>query len=234
MRVGDAEWRGILGAGARAIGFCLNDRQLDQFARIARELLLWNRKINLTAITDPVQVAVKHFIDSMAPARDIDDHSRVLDIGSGPGFPALPLKILNPSLRIVLVDASRKKTNFVRQVVRQLSLNDIEALNVRTEALARDADHRAVYDAVVSRAFSRLDVFLNAGWPFVRPGGRLIAMKGRLSESELATLRSAVEAMTVDGSNISGPLRIATTSYVLPISGDDRTLVTIASQSNPH
>jgi 16S rRNA (guanine527-N7)-methyltransferase len=131
MKIGSDEWSQVIVDGARAFGLDLDSRHTDRFAAHAAELLHWNKTINLTTITDPYEVAVKHFVDSLAPAELISPGANLLDIGSGGGFPGLPLKVVIPSLSITLVDASRKKVNFLKHVIRTLKLKGIEALHIR-------------------------------------------------------------------------------------------------------
>ena len=130
-----SEWAHILDEGAMAMGMHLEWSQIAQFAIHARELLAWNRFTNLTAITDPVEIAVKHFLDTLPVLPFIPPRSWLLDIGSGGGFPGIPLRILRPDLHIVLIDASRKKVSFEKYVIRTLGLKDIEARNIRAEEL---------------------------------------------------------------------------------------------------
>lgn len=228
VEIDSPEWQDYLTSTAREMAIRLNPTQIDQFARYAVELVRWNRKINLTAITDPAGIAIKHFVDSMAPANEIPNGCGVLDIGSGAGFPAIPLKIINPTLRLVLIDASRKKVNFTRQVIRLLGLEGIEALHLRIEALAEERQYLKSFDTVISRAFSALDLFLAAGAPFVKSEGRLIAMKGKLGDEEMNNLK-AFDGRLVDGNRMSGnDLDMSTVSYTLPVTGDSRALVFIS------
>ena len=132
MQIGDSEWNRLIVNGAETLGVQVSAFQVAQFSDHIRELLLWNRKTNLTAITLPSEVAIKHVVDSLAIARWIHPEASVLDVGSGGGFPGIPLKILMPSLSVTLIDSSRKKNSFQRHVIRTLGLANINALQTRT------------------------------------------------------------------------------------------------------
>ena len=178
----------------------------------ARELVQWNRKKNLTAILEPDEIAVKHFIDSLYPACWIPDNAAVIDIGTGGGFPGIPLKIVNPSLSLTLVDASRKKINFVKHVIRTLALENIQAIHTRIEDLAEEPDYRHSFDIAISRAFTELKRFCSLASPLLRPNGKLIAMKGRNVQSELDTISASHPQAVVK-------------NYVLPFQEADRCLI---------
>ena len=136
MEIGTNEWSNFLIDHAKKIGIDFDRTQNRLFSAHAAELIKWNRKINLTTITDPIEVASNHFLDSLVPARFMPPHAAMLDIGSGGGFPGIPLKVLLPELSVTLIDASRKKVSFLKHVIRTLKLDDIEALHIRAEDLA--------------------------------------------------------------------------------------------------
>jgi 16S rRNA (guanine527-N7)-methyltransferase len=133
-----SEWAHILVEGARTMGMCLELSQIARFAIHAKELMAWNRFANLTAITEPIEIAVKQFLDTLPLSPLLPRVSRVLDIGSGGGFPGIPLKIMRPDLEMTLIDASRKKVSFQKHIIRTLALKDIEARHVRAEELRRE------------------------------------------------------------------------------------------------
>ncbi len=131
------EWAHIIDKGARAMGMCLERSQITRFAVHAKELMAWNRFAKLTAITDPIEIAVKQFLDIIPLFPLLPPGSRLLDIGSGGGFPGIPLKIMRPDLEVTLIDASRKKVSFQKHIIRTLALKDIEAHHIRAEELKR-------------------------------------------------------------------------------------------------
>ncbi len=171
--------------GAALAGNSLETHQIDQMTAHARELMVWNRKTNLTAITDPQGVAEKHFIDSIVVNQFFAGENLILDMGTGGGFPAIPLKILNPDIQIVMVDSVRKKVNFLNHVVRSLELNEIEAIHGRVEDLAKDSLHANGYDAVMARGFAGLEKFAGLAIPFLKPGAKIYALKGKQAQEEI-------------------------------------------------
>ncbi|MFO7962393.1 MAG: 16S rRNA (guanine(527)-N(7))-methyltransferase RsmG [Desulfobacterales bacterium] len=183
--VGSDQWIDCVVSGAARMGIRLNAAAAQGLARHAAETVLWNKKINLTAITDPVDFAVKHVLDSMQAAPFIPRCARVMDVGSGGGFPGMVLKIVRPDLTMVLVDASRKKVSFLKHIIRLLSLQHIEARHARTEELERAGEWIAGFDVVISRAFSSLWEFYGKAGAFVKEGGMMIAYKGGCVREEI-------------------------------------------------
>ena len=184
----------------------------DQFSIHASELIKWNRKINLTTITDPVEVAVKHFLDSIISVRVIPEYGRLLDIGSGGGFPGIPIKIMIPSLSVTLIDASRKKVSFLKHVCRNIKLIEINARQIRAEELAKDKTFKNCFDVIICRAFSRLDKIIFKALPLLSKDGIIVAMKGKLSASELESAGKYNLSLTEE-------------KYKLPFLGLERSLV---------
>ncbi|MGP1470684.1 MAG: 16S rRNA (guanine(527)-N(7))-methyltransferase RsmG [Schwartzia sp. (in: firmicutes)] len=166
---------------AEVYGLSLTDKQVMQFDRYAMLLLSWNEKMNLTAIVEPTEVAVKHFIDAASVWRAdwfTADIRRVVDVGTGAGFPGLPLKILHPELDVTLMDALQKRVRFLSEVIEALGLTGVVAVHARAEEGARQKAYRARFDAAVSRAVAPLSVLAEYTLPFVRVGGFLAAQKG--------------------------------------------------------
>lgn len=165
----------------------VSDRQLEQFELYFRELVAWNEKMNLTGITEREQVYVKHFYDSaslsfLIPMEEI---ASVGDIGSGAGFPGIPLRILFPHLKVTIVDSLNKRIGFLRHLVDVLSLPGVECLHGRAEELAHNRQYRDSFDLVTARAVARLNVLNEFCLPFVRDGGLFVAMKGSDPAEEL-------------------------------------------------
>ena len=123
MRIGSPQWAALIVEGAKAFGLALDQKQVSRFAAHASELIKWNKKFNLTTITDPRDMALKHYLDSIAPAKRIPSFSTLLDIGSGGGFPGIPLKIICPNLKLTLIDGSRKKINFLKHRASSMNSN---------------------------------------------------------------------------------------------------------------
>jgi 16S rRNA (guanine527-N7)-methyltransferase len=169
---------------ASAIHLTLEERDLELFSRYYRELMRWNEKINLISARRPEEILVKHFIDSLTPLPYITHPTgRLLDIGAGAGFPGIPLKIVMPTLQVFLLEASRKKSSFLRHMIRQLSLAQTAVINARTESAMTDDAHHHAFDTVISRAAFKLPELFTLGRFFLSPGGVLIAMKGPFCEA---------------------------------------------------
>ena len=208
----------LLIAGAKELGVPLTTAQLASLNLFAEELKKWNRKINLTAIADDEGIAVKHLVDSLSLLKVVHGSGRMLDIGSGGGFPCIPVKIALPDLDIVSVDAVVKKISFQKQAVRLLNLAHFNAMHVRAETLA--TQYAESFDWVVSRAFSDIPTFVAMALPLLKSDGRIVAMKGRNAAEEAADAEGALAGMGV---------RVeALEEFLLPGTGDARCLVVMA------
>jgi len=215
MKIGSKEWAQVIVEGAKAFDLERGARHTDLFAAHAEALLWWNRKSNITAITDPLEVAVKHFLDSLAAAALISPGTAaLLDIGSGGGFPGIVLKIVRPRLAVTLIDAARKKVSFLRHVIRILELQDIEALHVRAENLAADQRHCRRFDVIVSRALSSLPAFVDLARPLLSGNGCMLAMKGR---PDCFSMGELDRAGSEEGSLEARGLVISRHAYCLPV-----------------
>jgi 16S rRNA (guanine527-N7)-methyltransferase len=203
---------------AEELGIELTANEVGLFNIYAEELKKWNRKINLTAIRDDREIVIKHFADSLTLLETINKSGTLLDIGSGGGFPAIPLKIMLPRLSVVSVDAVEKKVLFQRHAARLLHLQNFTALHVRGEELIKSyASH---FDYVVSRAFSDLPYFVSLALPLLKDSGCVVAMKGKEGRTEAA---AAEKQLAVLGAKVVKNIHLR-----LPVSGDDRYLVIIA------
>lgn len=217
------EWAEIVYKGARGLGVDVTPRQIRLFALHARELMAWNRFAGLTSITDPGEIAEKHFVDSLVPSPFIPVSSRVLDIGSGGGFPGIPLKIIRPDLQVRLIDASRKKTSFLKHIIRTLGLEGIEASHLRTEKLAKEIEGKGIlHDVVVSRAVSKIGMLLDQAIPLVSKNGVIIAMKGVPIDPELKSATAKIK---------DEALALHTKDYHLPRCGIKRCLVVFSKKA---
>ena len=194
MKIGSKEWQRLILEGARGLGIEIDEAVTAAFSIHASELINWNRIINLTAITHPRDIAAKHFLDSLAPADFIPDGARLLDIGSGGGFPGIPLKIFKPSISVLLIDGVRKKVNCLKHVIRTLHLENIEALQIRAESLRQVPRREHSFDVIISRALSDLAPFVNSALPLLADQGKIIAMKGEVDPKELMVLRTDTPA----------------------------------------
>src|SRR5260370_41740831 len=147
-------------------------------------MLEWNTRVNLTAITDPEEVLIKHFLDSLSLLKAYDEpQTRLLDIGAGADFPGLPLKIVRPAWQVVLLEATGKKVTFLQHIIETLQLKDVIAVHGRAEELAHKPEYRASFDVVTARAVAALPTLLEYAGPFCRLGGQIILLKkGNLTE----------------------------------------------------
>ncbi|MCS6882124.1 MAG: 16S rRNA (guanine(527)-N(7))-methyltransferase RsmG [Oscillochloridaceae bacterium] len=183
----------LLADTATAWGLPLNADQLRQFARYADELLAWNARTNLTAITDRPAIYVRHFLDSLALARFWGPPPATLaDIGTGAGFPGVPLKILHPPLALTLIESVGKKTAFLTHLITTLGLTQVRVVTGRAEALGRDPGERERYDVVTARAVADLRVLAEYAMPLLRVGGLLLAPKGADVAGEVEEARRAM------------------------------------------
>lgn len=192
----------------------LSDREIDAFETYAAELIKWNKRFNLTAITKDSEIAIKHFVDSIALAPYISASDRLLDIGSGAGLPVIPLKIIMPDVPMVSVDAVAKKIHFQRHVIRILDLQNVEAIHARIEELHKT--HRHSFTVITSRAFTRLDRFVSLAAPLLAENGVMIAMKGEQAEDEIAATDKII---TAGGFTVTSVQR-----YTLPQNMGERVL----------
>lgn len=168
----------------------------DDFFKYYELLTEWNEKINLTAITDEDEVALKHFLDSLNAARDIvTDKMKVIDVGTGAGFPGLPVKINNPGISLTLVDSLNKRINFLNEVILELGLKDVKTVHSRAEDLGVNKDYREKYDVCVSRAVANLTTLCELCLPFVRVGGLFVSLKGPKAEEEAGEALRAIELL---------------------------------------
>ena len=182
--------------GLQQLDPAVGKQEVQQFLRYREELIEWNGRFNLTAISDPVDILFKHFLDSVSLLMAYDrPQARVLDIGAGAGFPGVPLKIVRPRWQVVLLEATGKKVAFLRHVMETLGLSDVEAVQGRAEELAHWQEYRASFDLVTARAVASLPVLLEYAAPYCRVGGRIILpKKGDIAE-ELAQGKRAARQL---------------------------------------
>jgi 16S rRNA (guanine527-N7)-methyltransferase len=184
----EKENRKLLIEGGKSFGICLAETEIGAFDLYLEELLKWNRKINLTAIRTEKGIVQKHFLDSLCVYPFIPHISTLLDIGSGAGFPGIPLKIVQPALEVTLIDAIRKKVDFQRHIIRKLGLKGIEAIHSRVQEKAVLQSQEGRFAIVISRAFSDLQTLLVLSVPLLKKGGIVVAMKGRVNREEIRLL----------------------------------------------
>ena len=190
----------VLAEGAARLGICLEGEQVERFRSYYDELTVWNATVNLTAVSGWEEVQTRHFLDSLAASKALletvlDGSNGLLDVGSGAGFPGLPLKIAFPRIDLTLLEATAKKTAFLVHVVKTLGLEGVEVVTGRAEDEAHRPEMRERFGAVVSRAVARLDVLAELCLPFCAVGGVMIAQKGPKVEEELRQARNAIDIL---------------------------------------
>ena len=203
------------------LSLTLSARQIAQFQQLEQLLLDWNQRMNLTSITDPSEIVVKHFLDSLTLTRVVFhfDGLRLIDVGTGAGFPGLALAIAFPALDVTLLDSTAKKLRFIDFVVTELQLENVQTLHARAEDAGQDKQHRASYDIVVARAVARLPALVEYLLPLAKPEGQVIAMQGMTAYDDA---NSAAKAIDILGGEI-----FAIEEIMLPTLDNPRYLIVI-------
>ncbi len=217
----DAENKELLIEGAKALGIQLDGKAIGAFDLYLKELLKWNEKINLTAIRSETGIVLKHFLDSLSVNPYLPQHVSILDIGSGGGFPGIPLKIVRSDLRVSSIDSVRKKVDFQRHIIRMLGLKGAEAIHGRVQDAGILNSLGGRFDITLSRAFSDLRSFLILSFPFLKGGGTAIAMRGETDHKETRLLGEAEET----GYRLKGAVPLT-----LPLSDFKRTILLFEKQ----
>jgi 16S rRNA (guanine527-N7)-methyltransferase len=214
----DGNFRKIFLAAADQMGFALTGSQIALFEAYRKILLLWNSKMNLVSLQSELDLPVRHFIDSLTLLPYLPAGPRtLLDIGSGAGFPSIPVKIVRKDLHMTLLEASRKKSSFLKEVVRKLDLQGISVMNGRLEELLKK-DNKPAFDLIVSRATLKLPDLVAQGLPLLKKGGFLAAMKSPGIEGE----RAALDSLKDTCFQIVGNYR-----FTLPLTGDHRNIILV-------
>ncbi len=179
----------------KQINVDINEEQANKFYKYMELLLEWNEKMNLTAITEPDEVILKHFIDSITVEKYINKEAKIIDVGTGAGFPGIPLSIIRNDLNITLMDSLNKRIKFLDEVVEKNNLINVDTVHSRAEELARNSDYREKFDIATSRAVASLNVLLEYMVPFIKVGGYCICMKGSNVDEELNNAKKALDVL---------------------------------------
>ena len=198
--------------------------QLDKFYKYIQLLIEWNEKMNLTAITEPEEIILKHFIDSLAILKDINDNTKVVDVGTGAGFPGIPLSIMKQDIKITLVDSLNKRLIFLKEVVEQLKLKNIEIIHARAEEFGQNKEYREIFDIATSIAVANLSTLSEYLIPLVKINGKCICMKASEVEEEIEKAKKAI--------NILGGTINKIEKFNLPKSDIGRTTIIINKEKN--
>lgn len=180
---------------AKKIGVSLDDNMLDKFYKYKNMVLEWNKKINLTAITDDLEFIIKHFVDSLTINKYIEPGKTIIDIGTGAGFPGIPIKILNKGNKVVLFDSLNKRIRVLEDIVEEINLENVDLIHGRAEETFKNIKYREQYDIAVSRAVANLNILVELMLPAVKVGGKCICMKGNNIENEIREAKKAIEEL---------------------------------------
>ena len=202
-----------------AIDLKLTDEQIKNFYDFMILLIEKNKVMNLTGITEPKEVILKHFVDSLTALRYINEKNTVIDVGTGAGFPGLPLKMADNSLKITLLDSLNKRINFLNEVIEYTGLDNMKTIHGRAEDFGQDAEYREKYDIATSRAVAPLNILLEYMLPFVKVGGKCICMKGSNCDEEIEKSKNAIKKLGGEIDKID--------KFSLPNSDNNRTILII-------
>ena len=180
---------------ANKININLTEEQIDKFYKYMKLLLEWNEKINLTAITDENEILLKHFVDSLTVLKYIKEDDKIIDVGTGAGFPGIPMAIMMPNTKITLLDSLNKRINFLNEVIKELNLKNVETIHSRSEDCGKDILYREKYDISIARAVANLSTLSEYLLPFVKIDGKMICMKGSEVEEELNNSKYAIKEL---------------------------------------
>ncbi len=173
----------------------LTENQIKQFFDYMNLLIEWNKIMNLTSIIEPKDIIIKHFVDSLTIVNMIEKKSRIIDVGTGAGFPGIPIKIIYPETEIILLDSLNKRIKFLDEVIKTLKLKKIHTIHGRAEDFGQDVEYREKFDYAVARAVAPLNILLEYLMPFVRVHGECICMKGSNVEEELAASKNSIKTL---------------------------------------
>lgn len=197
------DFKDLLYNESKKINIELNNEQLEQFEKYKELLVEWNTKMNLTAITEDYEVIMKHFIDSLEVVKYIKEDSKIIDVGTGAGFPGIVVSIyFNRKVKITLMDALNKRINFLNEIIKELNLSNVEVVHARAEELSRKEEYREKYDYALSRAVAPLNILLEYDIPFVKINGKCLLLKGSKVDEEINNSKKALDILKSDISNI--------------------------------
>jgi 16S rRNA (guanine527-N7)-methyltransferase len=208
----DNNWKLFFQTVASDLNINLNEKEVELFEIYLNELQEWNKKINLTSIRDTDDIILKHFYDSLTLLYHVPLSGKIVDLGSGGGFPGIPIKIIAPFLEVLLIESVRKKANFLNHIIGSLNLKGIEVFNGRAE----DFPGKEYFDYAVSRAFGSLKIYLKTAIPLVKNGGYIVAMKGRNVDGELEEAQKKFHKTACLHNKIS---------FDLPLNAGKRTII---------
>ena len=197
----------------------LSNKQIEQFYNYMNLLIEWNKTMNLTSIVDPNEIIIKHFIDSLTILESIEKNDTIIDVGTGAGFPGVPIKIAYPETKIVLLDSLNKRITFLNEIINKLELENIQTVHGRAEDFGRDINYREKYDIAIARAVAPLNILLEYLSPFARINGRCICMKGSNCTDEIENSKNALKVLGVEIKEVK--------NFVIPNTDIKRTIIDV-------
>ena len=208
---------------AKKINIDLTDEVTDKFFLYKKLLLEWNEKINLTAITDEKEILIKHFIDSLTIEKYIPRNAKIIDVGTGAGFPSIPLKIVRPDIEVVLLDSLNKRINFLNEIIRECQLDKITTIHGRAEEIANKSEYREKFDISTARAVANISTLSELCTPFLKVGGSFVCMKADAVE-EMKNAKNALEILGMKEEKIE--------HIILPNIDATRTIILYKKEKN--
>lgn len=218
------EFSKLISSYGKEISIEFSNIKIEKFYKYMNLLIEWNEKINLTAITEPKEIIIKHFIDSLTVLKDIKGKNTLVDVGTGAGFPGIPLKIMDEEIKITLLDSLNKRINFLNEVINQLDLKNIETIHSRVEEAGKNKKYRERFDIATARAVANLATLSEYMLPLVKVGGKSICMKGSEVSEELQNSKKAISILGGEIENID--------NFQLPKSDMMRNIVIIKKVKN--
>lgn len=190
----------ILKNGIQELGLNCTDETIEKFSKYREILVEWNQKMNLTGIEDEKEVFIKHFLDSLAAVKNgyIKNGMSIIDVGTGAGFPGLPLKICLENSKVTLLDSLNKRINFLSEVCKNINIDDIELIHGRAEDFGKDDEYREQYDIATARAVAGLPILMEFCTPFIKVGGYFVCLKGPNADTELEESKKAMEILGLE------------------------------------
>ncbi len=219
---GAGQWGQLIARGAGELGIEIDGPQLENLACHANELLKWNKKINLTRISDPAEMAIKHYVDSLACVPYIPTGADILDIGTGGGFPGIPVAVVAQPGSMLMIDSVGKKVSFLQQALRLMGLENVEARHIRAQELKGQPGYGEFFDRVICRALTGIEQIVEMAFPLLKAGGMVVALKGRATRTE-----EEFNRLSEKGDESCGGDNIRMVTYRLPVLNVERSMILI-------
>jgi 16S rRNA (guanine527-N7)-methyltransferase len=232
MEIASVEWNRLIEEGAAGLGISISEVAMEGFGRHASELKIWNQRMNLTRIVEPVELAVRHILDSLALVPHIPQDAWIVDIGSGGGFPGIPIKLARSDTHLTMVESIGKKVSFLKHMIRFLELEETEVLQIRAES-AEDKPHlKHQFDVAICRALADLKQCYRLAIPFLKPDGILLALKGAKAKEEIQDFEAALAQEKKRVLNVlAKDIQVSAIPYRLPFMETEMAVVRVSTRS---